>query len=125
MITREDIRLDVNIKDVYLLESALQHEKNNIGIDAVCKRYEENIEDVRGDLSYAQFCYLLGYLKFYDSSFKYDASVKLNGYVLSGYDNIWAELGRWDMVDLDEAWNNALMCYKERGFLFSAPEEVY
>ena len=61
-----NIRLDINVREIYLLESALQHEKNNIGLETLLRKYEDAIEDLREDLPFEQFCYLLGYLEYFD-----------------------------------------------------------
>lgn len=125
MLTRENIRLDINVREIYLLESALQHEKDNIGLETLLRKYEDAIEDFREDLPFEQFCYLLGYLEYFDPSFKYDKSVRLDGFLLDGFDQSMAEDGLWEYVDLDVCWNKANSTLRDRGFLYKQVDEVY
>ena len=113
------------MREIYLLESALQHEKNNIGLETLLRKYEDAIEDFREDLPFEQFCYLLGYLEYFDPSFKYDKSVRLDEFLLDGFDQSMAEDGLWEHVDLDVCWNKANSTLRDRGFLYKQVDEVY
>lgn len=126
MLTLGNVTTEVSLEGICLLESAFGHEWNAVGNEDFCKKYEDNIEDFRKELSHGEFCYLLGYLKYRDPSFKYDSSVKLEGYFLEMCDQALYEAQCYDEIEsIDEMYKNALECFKERGFLFSEVSEVF
>lgn len=125
-ITLNDVSTEISLEDWSLFDSYLAHDWKRSGNEEFCKKYEENIEECRERLSYGKFCYLLGYLKYRDPSFKYDPSVKLHGYFLDACDQSFFEEGLYEEIEdeLGLMYEDALPCLRERGFLLSEVDEA-
>lgn len=122
MLKLEDLITDIDIRDITVFESALAHEKKNIGVTAFCQKYESLIEEFRASLPHMEFCFLLAYLEHLDSTFSYDETVKLDGYVLEPFDFVMYL--NEEKPDLGVCWDSALPVFRNRGFLFSEIDEV-
>lgn len=51
--------------------------------------------------------------------------MRLDGFLLDGFDQSMAEDGLWEYVDLDVCWNKANSTLRDRGFLYKQVDEVY
>lgn len=124
MITLDDVNMTLDMRDILVFGSALSHEKACIGLEAFCHRYKAIIEDFRRDMPFEWFCYLLAYLQYFDSSFQYDKTVHLEGYMVPSDVHFYIRTGMHDMYDLDTLWNSAIPCFRDRGILISEVDEV-
>ena len=124
MLKLEDLITNIDIRNLTVFESALAHEKKNIGVVAFCKKYEGSIEDFKTSLPHMEFCFLLAYLEHLDPTFSYDKTVKLDGYVPDIEDMQALQWGFEDEVDLEGAWNKALLPFRSRGFLLQELSEA-
>ena len=59
MLKLEDLITNIDIRDLTVFESALAHEKKNIGVVAFCKKYEGSIEEFRASLPHMEFCFFI------------------------------------------------------------------
>ena len=124
MLRLDDLIVDIDIRDITVFESALAHEKKNIGVTAFCQKYESLIEDFRAKLPHMEFCFLVAYLEYFDSGFSYDSTVKLDGYLPDIEDMQALQWGFEDEISLDEAWDKALPEFRKRGFLIQELSEA-
>jgi len=123
-ITLEQVWVDFPIRDLCVFESALAHEKKNIGVRAFCKRYEGLIEEFRKDLSHVEFCFLLAYLEYHDPKFRYDKSVKLDKYILDTFDMCMLHNEAPEEIEWDLIWDKAIPQFRERGILLRETSEA-
>lgn len=129
MLKESDMNLTADYEHLGILESALGHELKSVGILNFCKKYESDIDMLKESWDFLDFCYLLAFLSYYDSSFEYDQSVRLDKYIPDPYDlfyyNNRNEEGFEDCVKtFDKMYEDSLPSMRLRGFLFSDIDEA-
>lgn len=122
MITMDMIDFDCDIDDLCVFESALAHEIKHLGVVEFVAKYASLLDELRESWNKYEFCLLLGYLEYYDPSFSYDETVKLDKYVLDIYDFLAVKNDCKEEINLKESWDSALPSFKKRGFLNSEVE---
>lgn len=128
-ISEKDIDFNVDYYSLGLLESALGHELKGLGKTEFLKKYETNIEEYRKDWSLVDFCFLLGFLGYYDKDFYYDPSVRLDKYVIDVYNMFYYENKDDPEVaeylrSFDDMYSSSLECMRNRGFLWETIDEA-